>query len=113
VLDDVRAVELLIEDERAGLLVVELEVLGLARRAAALDDEPDGVRRSLRGVRDAAGDEERLALADADVADRAVLDDPTQMSPSSWKKYSSEFVQWKSLRAFGPPTTITKKSSPS
>jgi hypothetical protein len=30
-----------------------------------------------------------------------------------WKKYSSELVTWKSLRALGPPITITKKSLPS
>ena len=36
----------------------------------------------------------------------------TVMSPFSWMKNSSLSVMWKSLRAFGPAMTITKKSLP-
>jgi hypothetical protein len=75
VIDDIGAIEIDVFDERAALVAVENNVLVLASRAAALDDDADGIGRSNRGVRHIRRNEEGLTLADEMIDDAVALAD--------------------------------------
>ena len=112
-IDDVVAVEFLIMHKHVTVGAVELLMFRFPRRTTSFDHHADRSRWPLGCMWDTAWDEEGLTLPDGYMLQSIVIPMITTMSPLSWKKYSSEFVTWKSFLALGPPITITKKSSPS
>jgi len=60
---DIGAIEIDVFHERAAIVAVENDVLVLAGRAAAFDDDADRIRWTNGSVRYVRRDEERLALS--------------------------------------------------
>ena len=73
--DDVFAIEVDVLHQRSTIFAVEDDVLFFTRRAAALNNYPDCVRRALRRVRHVGRNEKGLSLADNVINDAIVFTD--------------------------------------
>ena len=63
VIDDIGAIEIDVFDEGAAIIAIKNDVLVLARRPAAFDDDADGIGRTHRRVRNVRWNEKRFPFA--------------------------------------------------